>query len=186
MEDERIVALYWARDEAALEETKTKYNPYLLAVAQNIVGSREDSEECVNDAYLGAWNSIPPQQPRILSAYLAKLTRRAAIDRVRQAHRSKRIPRDCLSSLSELEMCIPAADTVETACDAAHLAAAINAYLHSLAAQQRQVFVSRYWYALSIREIAACFSLKESNVKMVLLRTRNGLRDYLEKEGVFL
>lgn len=183
MRDEQIIALYFRRDEGAIRETQAKYGPYLAKIAQNILSDPEDGKECVNDAYLAAWNSIPPQKPQSLSAYLAKLTRRKAIDRFRKRGRDKRRASEYAVSLSELGDCVPGGDTAEQGLELEQLSAAIGAYLRTLPAEARNTFLGRYYFMDSIRDVAAYYGMRESKLKSLLYRTRIGLRAYLKQEG---
>ena len=183
MEDEKIVALYWDRNEAAIQETQTKYDRYLTKIACNILNDPEDSRESVNDTYLAAWNSIPPHRPNILSAYLAKLTRRISIDLFRYRTRSKRMASEYAISLSELSDCISGGNTTEEAFNAKLLTEAIAAYLRSLPEDTRTAFIGRYYFLDPLKEVAAYCGMTESKCKSLLYRTRLGLKDYLIKEG---
>ena len=182
MQDNQITDLYWQRDESAIQETDRKYGRYLYSIACNILLSREDSEESVNDTYLKAWNTIPPAKPERLSVFLSRITRRLSIDRYRAAHRQKRQASSYALSLSELEECIPEGDTTREGVDLRLLAGAISRYLRTIPAPARRVFIGRYYYMDSIREIAGWAGMSESKVKSMLYRTRNGLKSYLEKE----
>ena len=186
MEDERILDLYWQRDEAAIRETERKYGRYLTKIAYGILTNAEDSQESVNDAYLGAWNSIPPHRPGVFSAYLAKITRRCSIDIFRRRHREKRLGCEYALSLDELEDCVSAGDSPVETVELGELTRAIENYLRSLDWEARTAFIARYFFLDSIREIAACHHMSESKVKSLLFRTRKGLREYLIKEGVTL
>ena len=183
MEDQQIVALYWDRDEAAILETEIKYDRYLTKIAYNILNDTEDSRESVNDTYLAAWNSMPPQKPTVLSTYLGKLTRRISIDRFRYRTRDKRQSSQYAISLSELDECVSGGNTTEEALELTLLAEAIGSYLRTLSKETRTVFVGRYYYLDSIREIAAYCGITESKCKTLLHRTRLGLKEYLQKEG---
>lgn len=183
MEDIEIVELYWRRDEAAIAETADKYGRYLTKIAENILADRQDSEEGVNDAYLHAWNSMPPQRPSALSAYLAKLTRRAAIDIFRRRNREKRRLSEYAASLEELADCVSPEGTAEDALDAGLLAEAIGAFLRGQPEGVRSAFIGRYWFLDSVREVARYCGTSESAVKSTLYRTRRALRTYLQKEG---
>ena len=183
MEDEQILDLYWQRDEAAIRETERKYGTYLTRIAYGIIANNEDSQESVSDAYLRAWNSIPPHRPSVFSAYLAKLTRRSAIDIFRQRHREKRFVNEYALSLDELEDCVSAEDSPEETVELGELTQAIGNYLRFLDKEARSTFIGRYFFFDPIREIAACHHMSESKVKSLLFRTRKGLRDYLNKEG---
>lgn len=183
MQDDRIVTLYWQRDEAAIRETEQKYGRYLSKIAYNILADREDSRESVNDTYLKAWQSMPPHQPTVLATYLGKITRQVSIDRFRSRNREKRRPSEYAVSLCELEECVSGGNATEQEVDGRLLAAAISAYLYTLPPETRHVFVGRYYYMDAIREIAAYHGMSEAKVKSLLYRTRMGLRSYLEQEG---
>lgn len=186
MTDSQIVDLYWNRHGNAVAQTKKKYGQYLFSIANHILSQREDSEECVNDTLLGAWNSIPPHRPTTLSTYLGKITRRLALNRHRRNTAEKRGGTEADLSLEELSDCIPAGRSIDEQLDSRELAATLNRFLSGLAPEQRQTFVCRYWYCDSIGEIARKFSWSESKTKMTLLRTREKLRQYLKKEGIFV
>ena len=184
MQDKEIVELYLKRDEAAIEKTKSKYDRYLHKIALNILGDRGDCEECLSDVYLGAWNSIPPQEPTVLQTYLAKLTRRGAISILRKRGRDKRRASEYSVSLDELEDCLSDKSTPEQEVDSKLLADAINDWLKTLSPQQQAAFIGRYYYADSIRDISGYLGLSESNVKSMLYRLRAALREHLEKEEI--
>lgn len=183
MDDKRIVELYWQRDEAAIRETQLQYDRYLTKIAYNILANHEDSKESVNDTYLNAWNSMPPHKPSVLATYLGKITRQSAIDIYRKRHSQKRYPSQYALSLDELSDCIGSGSTPEQEIELKHLAAAINRYLHSLSEEMRNIFVCRYFFLDSIRDIASYYSSSQSRIKSILHRTRIGLKAYLEKEG---
>lgn len=183
MEDTQIVSLYWERDEAAIRETETKYGNYLHKIAFNILNNTEDSRESVNDTYLAAWESIPPHHPNILSAYLAKLARRIAIDLFRYRTRDKRMASEYALSLTELEDCIPDGNTTEETVNGKLLADAIGIYLRLLPEATRTAFLGRYYFLDSVKEVAGYCGMSESKCKSLLYRTRLGLKDYLQKEG---
>lgn len=186
MDDSQIIDLYWKRQENAVLETHKKYGRYLFSIANHILAQYEDSEECVNDTLLGAWNSIPPHKPTVLSAYLGKITRRLALKRHRGNTAKKRGGTETDLSLEELSDCIPTGQSIDAHLDNRKLAEILNCFLSELPAMQRQAFVCRYWYCESIAEIARRFSWSESKAKMTLLRTREKLRLYLKKEGIFV
>lgn len=183
MQDEEIIALYRQRDEQAIKETELKYSRYLLKIAYNILSDREDSKECVNETYLKAWRSIPPHDPKVLSAYLGKITRQLAVDLFRTKNREKRKASEYAVSLCELEECVPNGETAELVTDTKLLAEAINSYLRTLSPQARSVFVARYYFSDSVKDIAAYCKMSESKVKSLLYRTRQGLKKHLTKEG---
>lgn len=186
MQDEQIVALYWGRKESAIEETQRKYDRYLTKIAYNILADMEDSKESVNDTYLSAWNSMPPHKPNILSTYLAKITRRISIDIFRKRNRKKRLASEYALSLEELGECISEGDTTEAAVDMQFLAEAINDYLRSISEEARNVFIGRYYFMDSVKEVAGYCGMSEGKAKTLLYRTRCGLKAYLEKEGMDL
>lgn len=184
MDDRGIVALYWRRDEAALQATEEKYGSYLGKIACQILGDWEDSQECVNDTYLRAWNSMPTQRPAVLSTYLGKIVRGCAIDRFRHRHRQKRRASEYALSLEELSECLSAGDATQEAVDLRLLGESIDAYLRTLSPTARRAFVARYYYMEPIRAVAADQGLGLSQTKSLLHRTRLGLRVHLQKEGV--
>ena len=183
--DEAIIALYWNRDEAAIVETDRKYRGYLHTVAWNIVKDEQDCEECLNDTNLKTWNSIPPQRPNCLKAFLTKITRSIAIDRYRRERRQKRIPSECTLSLSELAETL-CGDTPEAEYESALVGKIINEYLRTLSERDMCLVVSRYFCSDSLPAIAERTGMSESGVKKALLRLREGLRERLEKEGIKL
>ncbi|MGM9661072.1 MAG: RNA polymerase sigma factor [Faecousia sp.] len=186
MEDEQIVTLYWERNEQAISETEKKYDRYLQKIAHNILNNAEDSRESVNDTYLAAWNSMPPHRPSILSAYLAKLTRRISIDRFRYRTRDKRMASEYALSLSELDDCVSGGNTTEEILNAKLLADAIGVYLRLQSREVQTAFLGRYYFLDPVKEIAAYLGMSESKVKSLLYRTRLGLKEHLEKEGFCL
>ena len=183
MEDAQIVCLYWDRNETAIRETENKYDRYLTKIAYNILFDMEDSRESVNDTYLAAWNSMPPHKPSVLSAYLAKLTRRISIDCFRCRTRDKRLPSEYAISLTELEDCLSGGNTTEEAVNVKLLADAIGIYLRLLPENARTAFIGRYYFLDPLKEDAAYCGMSESKAKSLLYRTRLGLKEYLKKEG---
>ncbi|NCB51243.1 MAG: RNA polymerase sigma factor [Clostridia bacterium] len=184
MDDGQIIDLYWARSEAAISETANKYSRYCHTIAFNILHSNEDSEECVNDTYMRAWGAIPPQRPNRLSTFLGKITRNLSLNRYEQYATEKRGSGQVPLVLDELQDCIPAAGSVDKAIEDAALVDIFNRFLAALPTETRKVFMRRYWYLSSVKEIAADYSFSESKVKMTLLRARKELKRVLEKEGV--
>ena len=183
MEDTEIVSLYWDRDESAIRETETKYDRYLTKIAYNILADLEDSRESVNDTYMAAWESMPPHRPTVLSAYLAKLTRRISIDRFRYRTRDKRMASEYAISLSELSDCVSGGNTTEEIINVKLLADTIGIYLRLQSPEARTAFLGRYYFLDSVREVARYCGMSESKCKSLLHRTRVGLKDYLRKEG---
>lgn len=183
LDDNRIVELYLLRDETAISQTNEKYGSRLRSLAYSIVEDRQTAEECENDTYMEAWNSIPPHEPRsYLYAFLARITRHISLNCCRNRSRLKRSA--FLSELStELEQCLPAPDDTACRVDDMVLAEVLNAFLGTLSEEKRNIFLRRYWYLDSVAAIAKRFSLSESKVKTTLFRCRNLLREHLEKEG---
>ncbi|MCD8367168.1 MAG: sigma-70 family RNA polymerase sigma factor [Clostridiales bacterium] len=184
MKDSEIVALYWAREERAITATAEKYGSYCHTISYNILHSKEDAEECVNDAYLGAWNSMPPHRPSRLSVYLGKLVRNLSLNRFQRYTAEKRGGGQTALVLSELEDCIPAHTSVEDAVAERELTAAIDRFLLSQPRQKRNIFLRRYWYLSPIRDIARAYGFSESKVTSLLHRMRKDLRLHLEQEGI--
>lgn len=183
MQDEEIVALYWRREESAIRETEEKYGRYLGKIAFNILADWEDSRESVNETYWSAWNSIPPHLPAVLSAYLGKITRQISIDIWRKRNSKKRMMSEYAVSLSELEDCVSAGDVTEQEIDAALLAETINRYLRTLPEEARNIFIGRYFFGDSVRQVACYSGISESKAKSMLYRIRIGLREHLREEG---
>lgn len=184
MDDSQIIELYFARDERAIGETSMKYGSYCHSIAYRILGSHPDSEEVVNDTYMGAWNAIPPTRPISFCAFLGKIARRLALNRWRDNHREKRGGGQTELALSELEECIPSGSSVEEVLQKAELAHSINCFLKALPVTEKRIFVLRYWHLFSISQIAEKYHFSESKVKSMLSRTRQKLRKHLVKEGV--
>lgn len=183
MEDRKIVELYFQRAESAIDQTQEKYGKYCHHIAQNILGSAPDAEECVNDALLQAWNTIPPQKPYSLSAYLGKITRNFAINRAIHENAQKRSSRMKVV-LDEVEEFLPNPSDGGSLSEEIALKDAINRFLASLPIKHRRIFLQRYWYLYSVKEISRNDQLSESNVKIILHRTRIKFKDFLEKEGI--
>lgn len=184
MEDSRIVDLYWARSERAITETDAKYGSYCRSIARNILLNTEDAEECVNDTYLGAWNSIPPHRPSVLSTFLGKITRRIALNRRNAQHAQKRGGGETALALEELSEVVAAPGGVEAELEVKELSRAINGFLSDLPATERDVFVCRYWYLASIPEISRRFHFSQSKTRSMLFRTREKLSRYLREEAL--
>ncbi len=184
MEDREIVRLYWQRNESAISESEKKYGKYCFYIADNILRSKEDSEECVNDTYVKAWHSIPPNKPDRLSAFLGKITRNLALDRLDKLTAKKRSATGFSLVLDELKECIPSPLSTEKEIDNLDLIENLNCFLKTLTEENRKIFLQRYWYMMSIKEISKKNSFSQSKVKMSLLRTRENLKIFLEKEGV--
>lgn len=183
MEDFEIVELYWDRDENAITQTDRKYGKYCRKIAFSIVNDREDTEECVNDTYLQTWNSLPPQRPEKLSTYLGKICRNISINLYEKMTADKRGGNETDACLDEISELIGGSSEVEEQLDLTVLTDLINKFLRRCEKQARTVFVQRYWYMMSVKEIARENRMSDSNVKMTLSRTREKLKLYLEEEG---
>lgn len=183
MEDDRIVELFFLRDDNAIRQVQGKYSAYLNKIAMNILNNPEDSLECVNDTYFKAWQTIPPNRPKRLSYYLGKIVRELSIDRWRRNTSKKHGGSQLDVSLDELADCLPDRMSPEDETEAKRLSAVISDYLRLCGERQSDVFIMRYYFCDSIREIAAALGLSETNVRSILFRTRQGLKAYLEKEG---
>lgn len=184
LDDERIVALFLGRDEQAIKEVSTKYEAYCFSIANRILTCPEDAMECVNDAYLAAWNSIPPHQPKVLATYLGKLTRRISLMKWRSARAEKRGGGEVTLVLDELLECIPDEKSPEDALQQQELTEILNDFLVALPKLPRQVFLYRYYHLEPIADIAKRFGFSQSKVKSMLHRTRGKLLIRLKKEGV--
>lgn len=182
MEDSKIIELYFARNEDAIRYTDMAYGRRLRRLADNIVSSQEDAEESVNDTYLKAWNTIPPQKPSHLFAYLAKICRNVALNRLDWKNAAKR-KGEVVSLTEEMERCIPDAQR-DREMEARELGKVLDGFLRTLTPENRMVFLRRYWYVDTISEIASRYGLSEGAVQMRLNRTRAKLSDYLAKEGI--
>ncbi len=184
LSDEEIIALFWKRNEKAIEETDKKYGRYLYAIAYNIVHDSLDSEECVNDTYHGTWNRIPPTRPRVFGAFLSRIMRNVAVDKFRANSAQKRIPSEYTVTLEELDECISVDESeVEKEYDIREISRILNDFLNKLSAKREYIFVCRYYYSDSISSIAECLGLKDSTVSRELSLMRRELREALEKEG---
>ena len=183
VEDKQIIDLYWARAETAISETAKKYGRYCHSIAFNILHSHEDSEECVNDTFFNAWRTMPPQRPSKFAAFLVTITRHLSLNRWEQYSAEKRGYGQVPLVLEELNDCIPASENVEQVVDDLALTELLNRFLGTLSPDSRKIFMRRYWYMNTIKEIAKGYSMSESKVKMSLLRSRNELKQLLEKEG---
>ena len=182
MEDEKILDLFFARSEDAIQELDRKYGPLCRSLSYNIVNSREDAEECVNDAYLGMWNAIPPARPRPLLSYLAQVVRNLSLKAYWKQEAAKRSP-SCTAAIQELEACVAGRETVEGEVDARELARAIGAFLDTLTAENRVIFLRRYWFSDSGEAIARQTGLSEKAVSVRLSRIRKKMREYLAEQG---
>lgn len=178
MEDKEIVKHYWERDSGAIAITAEKYGRYCMVIAENIVGSKETAEECVNDTWFAAWNAMPENRPDNLKAFLGKMTRNISFNRYKRKHTQKRGGEMSLV-LDELTECIPDNETVEQRVDRNILLGEINAFLTGLPEMKRGIFVRRYWYAESVKKIAERYGMSENHVSVILNRLRKKLAETL-------
>ena len=185
MEDHRIIELYWQKNEDAIKETDRKYGTYCFAIANNILRSTEDSKECVNDTWLSAWNAIPPQKPRILQMFLAKITRNLSFNRFNARSAKKRGGGEIILVLDELAECIAGEADVEREYEAKELGQCIRLFVRALPERDGNVFVRRYFFTEPVWEIAKRYDLTENHVLVILSRTRKKLKTHLKKEGFF-
>lgn len=183
MDDHTIVQLYWERNESAISQTVETYGAYCTSIAMNILGKSEDAEECVNDACLRLWNTIPPYRPNRLSTFLGKIVRNIALSRYRQNTADKRGGGNLPAVLEELAEVVTGGDDVERALENKELGDAIDAFLESLTTQNRGLFVRRYWHTDCISDLADRFGMSEGAVTMSLKRTRQKLHNYLTERG---
>ena len=183
VDDMRSVELYWQRDESAIRETVEKYGVYCHTIAKNILQDNEDAGECVNDTWLKTWHAIPPQRPKYLKLFLAKITRNLAVNRLEERMAGKRGGNQVFLVLEELEECIGGADSVEEAFLGEELRQTIDRFVHRLPERDCNVFVRRYFFTESIGEIADRYRMTENHVTVVLSRTRRKLKAYLRQEG---
>ena len=183
MEDSRIVELYWQKNENAIKETNNKYGAYCFAIADNILHNKEDSEECVNDTWLNAWNAMPPQKPTKLQMFLAKITRNLSFNRFNARSANKRGGGEIVLILDELAECIASESDVVNEYEARELGQCIRRFVRSLPEREGNVFVRRYFFTEPVAEVAKRCNLTDNNVMVILSRTRKKLKTHLIKEG---
>ena len=183
MEDEKIVSLYWERNETAIEKTQEKYGSYCMTIANRILYDHQESEECVNDTWLRAWHTMPPDKPVRLKLFLAKITRNLSFDRYRKRTALKRGNGEMELLLSELAESLPSSQNLEEEIITAEMIECLNRCLGKMPPKQRNIFLKRYFYAQPIAEIAEAFGISYSSVSMILSRTRKKLYGQLEREG---
>lgn len=185
MDDNKIIALFFTRSEQAIAELSAKYGRLCNHIALNILGSPEDAEECVNDAYLGAWNTIPPQKPNPLQSYICKIVRNIAVTRYHANTAQKRNSYYDVA-LEELESCLFSSETPENMFHAKELSYLLDRFLSGLDRRSRVMFVRRYWYSDSINAIAESLHMRPNSVSVQLSRIRSRLQKFLKKEGYIL
>lgn len=182
MDDKVIIQHYWDRDERAITETDEKYGSFCLRIAENITGNKEDSKECVNDTYLKTWNTIPPQRPRVFPAFIGKIVRNLSYNRYAYNRTARRGGGQINEVFDELAECLTDR-SAEVSGDEKELKEAINSFLGTLSARDRNIFLRRYWYTESIKAIAEKMKMKENSVCAVLKRIRKKLQGYLAERG---
>lgn len=183
LSDSEIVTLFFERDEKALSAVSRKYGSYCGAIVQNILKNHEDTEECLNDTWFKAWESIPPAKPRNLGGFLAKIAKNLSLNRYNSAHADRRGGGELPLVLDELEGCVADTGNVEQAYEHKVLVTAVNDFLKTLTREKRDMFVLRYWYCVPVSGIAGRMGLSRGNVSVSLTRTRRALYAYLEKRG---
>ena len=186
LDDDKIIELYWQRDEEAIEATDFKYRKYLYKIAYNIVRDNVDCEECLNDTYLGSWNAIPPSKPSVLKAFLTTIMRRISIKRYHNNLRKKVIPSEMTVSLSELEDFIVGDEDVGDDFDAVKLGEIISNFVRCLSEREKFIFMSRYYLAEPIDIIARNLGLSRSTINKELAAIRSALKEKLESEGYLI
>ena len=183
MDDEKIIELYFSRSERAIALSNEKYGSYCNAVAYRILASREESIDCVNETWLRAWGTIPPERPKLLKAFFARITRNLALNRLDYNNAKKR--RKEISGIAEeFWECVSGEEIPLD--DELVLKDAINSFLESLDTRTRVIFMQRYWYAMSVRDIARNMGLSQTHLSVILFRTRDKLKEHLQERGVFL
>ena len=183
MDDNGIIQLYWDRNDQAISATSEKYGHYCKAIAKNILNNEEDAEECVNDTYLSAWNSMPMHWPEQLATFLGKITRNLSFNKYKHDHAEKRGGSEMTLVLDELADCVSDADDVDCIIDRQELVDAINSFMESLPTEKRNLFVRRYWYADSVSDIAHAYGMLPGTASKALERMRKQLKMYLTKRG---
>ena len=183
MDDEKIIALYWARDEKAIVETSSKYGGLCNYIANNILSNYEDCEECVNDTYFAVWNAIPSRHPNKLSAFIGRIVRNLALKKYEYISAAKRNP-STVTSLEELGDCVSGTESVESVIEKKCIGNMIDKFLWQQSEEKRNVFIRRYWYFDSIENICKRTGFSQSKVKSMLYEMRRKLREYLEREGI--
>ncbi|MBO4217198.1 MAG: sigma-70 family RNA polymerase sigma factor [Clostridia bacterium] len=183
LSDDRIIELFWQRSENAIYETDVKYGRYIRVILFNILSDESDCEECQNDVYMALWDSIPPERPQTLPAYLSVLARNAAIDRYREKCRQKRVPSEMTVCIDELAEALEGASDTEREYESGELRGVINSFVRGLPKRRRDIFVFRYYYADTVKMIAETLSVSESTVKKELFKIKKQLKKAIEKHG---
>ena len=184
IDDEKIIEMFFERSEQGIRELDNKYGAVCHNLSYNIVNSRQDAEECVNDAYLGVWNSIPPTRPNPLLSYIAKIVRNISLKSYWRKEADKRSGQYTIA-LQEIEGCIADPKIVEDEIEARELARIIENFLDTLTAENRVIFMRRYWFADSYKDIAEFVGLTEKNISVRLTRIRGKMKKFLIEKEVF-
>ncbi len=184
LKDNEIIELYFGRQESAISETDKKYGSYCRNISYNILGSREDSEECTNDTYMKLWNVIPPQKPLRFCSFIASVVRSIALNMVRHSSALKRGGGNAQAVFDEIAECVASSDTVESEIDEKHLVSTLNSFLASCSNEKQMIFMKRYYHFRTVAQIAEEMHISEDKVKQTLHRMRDKLKKYLEKEGI--
>lgn len=185
MEDREITELFNSRSEEAIKTAKEKFGRLCKKIIFGILKNEEDCEECENDTYMKLWNTIPPQQPKSLTAYIARIAKTTAINKYRADHREKRGGGEIDLVFDELADIVPSKDNVQGMAESKETAAAINEFLEQLPKEKRIIFVRRYWFCSSVKDIAYDLKLTESNISVILSRTKSALKDFLKERGLY-
>lgn len=184
MDDHQIVELYWRREESAIAETECKYGYFCLGIAMSLLSNGEDAKECVNETLYQAWNLIPPQKPEKLRPWLGRIVRNISVSLWRKNHRQKRY-NGIEQTLSELEDSVPSPIQIEHEIESAELGKVIDRWLRLLSKDERVLFVRRYWYGISLSELAKESGTPPKKLAQKMYRLRQALKAFLEKEDAF-
>ncbi len=184
LSDEQIIDLYFAREERAIAETDKKYSAYLHTVAFNILSNEQDTEECLQDTYLRVWNAVPPERPRSFPAFLVKITRNLSLHRYETEHRKKRVPSASCVPLEEVQEFLPGESDPEAELQSSTVMAVVNTYLKSTTKRRMYIFISRFFFSLSVSQIAERLSCSQTLVRRELAAIKLELREKLEQEGI--
>lgn len=184
--DEQIIELFWQKNENAISETDKKYGEFLFRIAYNILHDRLDCEECQNDTYLDVWNAIPPTKPNVFPAFIAQIIRRIAIDRYKQKTSKKRVPSEFTVSMEDIKESVCSRETVDVVYSAEEVGRIINEYVRKLPERQRYIFIERFYLSESVESIASDLVVSVPTVYRELDKIKQGLKSYLERNGVYI
>ena len=184
--DDQIIELFWQRNEDAISETDKKYGAFLFRIAYNVLHDRLDCEECRNDTYLDVWNAIPPTKPKLFPAFIAQIIRRIAIDRYKQKTSKKRVPSEFTVSMEDIKESVCSREIVDVAYSAEEVGRIINEYVRKLPERQRYIFIERFYLSESVESIASDLVVSVPTVYRELDKIKQGLKSYLERNGVYI